>query len=430
LIDLPRLGPRLIERRLDNGLRVVLLPDGSSSLVAINLWYHVGSKDDPPDRTGLAHLFEHMLFQGSQHVAANEHFQLVQRAGGSSNASTSFDRTNYYETLPSHCLELGLWLESDRLGFLLPALTEETFDGQRSVVLNERRERVENQPYGRAFETIQDALFPHDHPYGWPVIGYPEDIEAADLDDVKRFFRRFYNPANAVLTLVGGFEPIRAERLVNQYFGDIPPPESVPRPFATDAGRIERKEIVLEDEVALARTYLAWRCPEITSGERYAGEIMASVLSGGKSSPLYQDLVHQRQLAQDVTAFLLPMELTSTFLLVATAKPGVELSAIEARLAYHLTTESGGSTRAEDLERARNQVATGFFEDLQSVESLADLLSRSATFFEDPAAVDSEVSRYLNLQESELIDFSRRYLSPDSCVRLRVVPHGTGEGDE
>lgn len=430
MIDLPRLGPRLIEHRLENGLRVVLLPDRSSSLVAINLWYHVGSKNDPPDRTGLAHLFEHMLFQGSQNVAANEHFQFVQRAGGSTNASTSFDRTNYYETLPAHCLELGLWLESDRLGFLLPALAEEKFEGQRSVVINERRQRVENQPYGRAFETIQGALYPDNHPYGWPVIGFLEDIEATDLADVESFFRSYYNPANAVLSVVGDFEPSQAEQLVNQYFGDIPSPAPVPRPFAAEPESTQRREILLTDAVALPRTYLTWRCPEHTRQKRYAGEILASVLSGGKSSPLYQDLVHQRQLAQDVTAFLLPMELASTFLLVATAKPGVELEAIEARLAHHLTAISSHPPRAEDLERARNQVATGFFDDLQSVESLADLLSRSATFFDDPATVDSEVSHYLDVQATEISDFSKQYLSPESCVRLRVIPQGTEEGTE
>jgi zinc protease len=371
-----------------------------------------------------------MLFQGSENVGANEHFQFVQRAGGATNASTSFDRTNYYETLPPHCLELGLWLESDRLGFLLPALTEEKFEGQRSVVVNERRQRVENQPYGRAFETLHGALYPDGHPYGWPVIGFQEDIEAADLADVETFFRNHYSPANTVLTLVGDFDPKAAVNLVDRYFADIPS-ASLPAPPAVPETSVipHRHELILEDDVALGRTYLAWRGPALTDRERFAGEILAATLAGGKSSPLHQDLVHETQVAQDVSAFLLSMELSSTFLLVATAKPGVSLEEIEQRLLEHLAAASTRPPRAEDLERAKNQVVTGVFEELQSVENLADLLSRAATFFGDPAAADSEVSSYLSVQAADLGDFTARYLPPDAGVRLRVVPREDGESD-
>jgi zinc protease len=426
-MDLLRLAPRLVDHRLENGLRLILLPDPASSLVAVNLWYHVGSKNDPPGRTGLAHLFEHMLFQGSENIAANEHFQFVQRAGGATNASTSFDRTNYYETLPPHYLELGLWLESDRLGFLLPALTEEKFEGQRSVVINERRQRIENQPYGKAFETLHGELYPDHHPYGWPIIGFLEDIKGATLGDVESFFQSFYNPTNAVLTLAGDFEPASAIRLVERYFGDIPSGAPAPPIEAgTPDSPTTRHTIVMEDEVALGRTYFAWQGPPLSDERRFAGEMLATSLTGGKSSPLYQDLVHESQMAQDVTAFLLPMELSSTFLLVATARPGVSLEQVEERLIGHIEAARAQPAADHDLERARNQVITGVLDELQSVENVADLLSRATTFFDDPAAVDNEVKKYFDVDSRSVIDFAARYLSPDNTINLRIVPRENG----
>src|SRR5262245_59109840 len=220
LATTPALG---FERHtLDNGLQVVLHRDPSLPLVTINLWYHVGSKNERPGRTGFAHLFEHMLFQGSQHVGTNDHFRFVQQIGGVANGSTWYDRTNYYETLPGHHLDLGLWLESDRMGFLLPAITEQNLENQRFVVMNERRQRVDNQPYGRAGERLHELLFPPDHPYHWPVIGFMEDIAAATLPEVREFFRTYYAPNNAVLTLAGDIEPERALAAVARYFGEIP----------------------------------------------------------------------------------------------------------------------------------------------------------------------------------------------------------------
>src|SRR5688572_8881536 len=227
LVDLP-----LQEHRLANGLRVVLNPDPALPLVAVNLWYHVGSRNETRGRTGFAHLFEHMLFQGSQHVGTNDHFRLVQQVGGVANGSTWYDRTNYYETLPSSHLELGLWLESDRMGFLLPAMSAEKLETQRQVVMNERRQRVDNQPYGRAFERLNELLFPADHPYHWPVIGYMEDIAAATLEDVEAFFRTWYTPDNAVLTLAGDLDPEPALALVERWFGGLPPGPGLTQPAA------------------------------------------------------------------------------------------------------------------------------------------------------------------------------------------------------
>ncbi|MEM8963032.1 MAG: pitrilysin family protein [Acidobacteriota bacterium] len=219
-----------VEHRLDNGLRLVLHVDRSRPLVALNLWYHVGSKNEGPGRTGFAHLLEHLLFEGSENVPGNRHFAMVQEAGGVANGSTWYDRTNYYETLPSHQLDLGLWLESDRMGFFLPTMTQEKLDTQRDVVINERRERTDNQPYGLAGERLRELLYPEGHPYRWPVIGYLEDLHGATLDELGSFFSTYYTPNNAVLVLAGDFDPEVALERVAHYFGEIPPGEAPSRP--------------------------------------------------------------------------------------------------------------------------------------------------------------------------------------------------------
>src|SRR5436305_4759959 len=251
-----------IERhQLANGLRVVLHRDAALPLVAVNLWYHVGSKNERPGHTGFAHLFEHMLFQGSQHVPTHEHFRLVQQVGGVTNGSTWYDRTNYYETLPANYLDLALWLESDRMGFILPAITQENLDTQRDVVMNERRQRVDNQPYGLAGERIHELLYPPDFPYHWPVIGYMEDIAAATLEDVRSFFTTYYTPSNAVLTIAGDFDSDEAMRKVELYFGDIPAGPPLP-PLAAHLPPLggEQRD-VLTGDVHLPRLYIAFRGP-------------------------------------------------------------------------------------------------------------------------------------------------------------------------
>ncbi len=408
---------------LDNGLRVVLQPDPRLPLVAVNLWYHVGSKDERPGRTGLAHLFEHMLFQGSEHVGTNDHFRYVQQVGGVANGSTFYDRTNYYETLPAHHLELALWLESDRLGFLLPALTPEKLENQREVVLNERRQRIDNQPYGRAFERLQELLFPAPHPYHSPVIGYPQDIAAATLEDVMGFFRTYYTPNNLVLTLAGDFDPGSALELVDRYFGPIPRGPRVPEvapPAAADAAAEVRE--ALADDVRLSRVYLGFRCPPYGSRDWYAADLLATVLAGGKSSPLFQDLVHGRELAQDVDAFVLNTALAGGFYLVSTARPGVEPAALEARLVEHLEAAASAPPPAVELERARNRQQTAYFEALQALDRRADLLSRFTTLFDDPLRIETEMERYLELSGEELRAFAAERLVGPGRVSLTVRP--------
>jgi predicted Zn-dependent peptidase len=412
-----------VERhRLANGLQVVLHRDTTLPLVTVNLWYHVGSKNERPGRTGFAHLFEHMLFQGSEHVGTNDHFRYIQQVGGLVNGSTWYDRTNYYETLPSHFLRLGLWLESDRMGFLLPAITPEKLENQRSVVMNERRQRIDNRPYGIAHERLHELLYPKDHPYHWPVIGYMDDIAAATLEDVQSFFRTFYAPNNAVLTLAGDFDPDAALMEVERFFGGIPrgpepPPVKIPAPAPSGQQRQR-----IEDDVRLPRVYLGHRVPAYGERDWYAADLLTSVLAEGKASVLYEDLVYRRQLAQDVGAYVLPTEIAATCYLVATCKPGVEPEALEEALSEHLERFSSEAVSPATLERSRNHKLTSYYRELQALDGRADRLSELTTYFDDPELLREEPERYLTLDAEDLQSFASRYLQPEQRVVLTFVP--------
>jgi predicted Zn-dependent peptidase len=406
---------------LSNGLRVVVHRDPALPLVALDLWYHVGSKDERPGRTGFAHLFEHMLFQGSAHVGANDHFRLVQQVGGVANGSTWYDRTNYYETLPAHHLDLGLWLESDRMGYLLPAMTEQKLATQREVVINERRQRVDNRPYGLAMERLHELLYPEGHPYHWPVIGYPEDIAAADLDDVAGFFSTYYPPNNAVLALAGDLSPDLALERVELWFGSIPrgpEPPPVSTPPAPDG---ERRQ-VLEDAVELPRVYLGYPAPRYGESGWYAGDLLATVLAGGKSSVLYEDLVHRRQLAQEVGCYLFPTELTGTFYVVATARPETSPAELLAAIDEHLDRGAAEAPAEAHLERARNTMLTAFYQEAERLEGRADLLARATTFFDDPGHAATEPDRYRELTAEDLRRFAERWCRRDRRAVVTVVP--------
>jgi zinc protease len=419
-----RLGLQLPFERatLSNGLRVVLHPDRSLPLLTVNLWYHVGSKNERPGRTGFAHLFEHMLFQGSEHVPANEHFRYLQQVGGVANGSTWYDRTNYFETLPAHHLDLGLWLESDRMGFFLPALTQESLDTQRGVVMNERRQRVDNQPYGRATERLHELLYPGDHPYHWPVIGYMDDIAAATLEEVRQFFQTYYAPNNAVLTLAGDLDPGAALKRVEAWFGDIPAGPPVPpvsAPLSPLGG--EQRE-VLEDDVSLPRIYLGFRGPAYGERGWYAADLLSGVLSGGKSSLLYRDLVYERQIAQEVAAWVSPYEAVATFMIVATAKPGVAIETLERAVLEHVDRAAATPPETADFERSRNRMLTELYSGLQKLDNRADLFSQFTTYFDDPAGVAAEADRYLEIAPRELSDYASRWMTEAERVVVTVVP--------
>ncbi len=419
-----------IERHtLANGLRVVLHRDPALPLVAVNLWYHVGSKNEASGRTGLAHLFEHLLFQGSQNVGTNDHFRYVQQAGGIANGSTWYDRTTYYETLPADYLDLALWLESDRMGYFLPAIDQEKLDNQREVVINERRQKIDNQPYGGAFERLHELLYPPGHPYRHPVIGYVDDLAAASLDDVCAFFRSFYVPNNAVLTLAGDIDYDTALGRIEHYFGDIPGREPVSQPTVPSvlAGDDERR-VILADGVQLPRVYLAFCGPSYGKAGWYAADLLATALSDGRSSVMYEDLVYHRQLAQDVGCFVLPTEAMATVAVIATARPEIDPEALEAALCEHLERAAREPLADCRLERARNRLLTAHYSQLQTLDRRADLLSHFTTFFDDPTRVAGEAGAYQQLTAEDLVAFAAQYCGSRQRAAVTVVPENGAPG--
>jgi zinc protease len=417
----------LARHQLANGLRIVLHRDATLPLVAVNLWYHVGSKNEQPGRTGFAHLFEHMLFQGSEHVGTNDHFRYLQEVGGVANGSTWYDRTNYYETLPSRHLELALWLESDRMGHLLPGLTAEKLENQRQVVMNERRQRVDNQPYGRAMERLFELLFPEGHPYRWPVIGHMADIEAATLEEVRAFFSTYYGPGNAVLSLAGDFEPDAALAAIDRWFGTLP---AGPAPPAVRAPLPPLERAVrdsMTDRVQLRRLYFAFRTEPFGAPGWWTAAVTANLLTDGKSSPMVHDLVVDRQLAQDVSAYVYPTEEVGIFLLVATARPGVDTARLEAGIREHLARLAGSPEPAAldaALERARRRTLAGIYSELQTLDHRADLLSQYATYFDAPERAFVEAEAYERVGIAEIRSFAATRLAAEHSALLIVEPEG------
>jgi predicted Zn-dependent peptidase len=411
--------------RLRNGLRVILSPDDTAPIVAVNLWYDVGSKHEKPGRTGFAHLFEHMMFQGSEHVAKGEHFAQVQAAGGTLNASTWLDRTNYFETLPSHELELALWLEADRLGSLLPAMTQEKLDNQREVVKNERRWSVDNQPYGTWDERIQELLYPTEHPYHHSTIGSMDDLNAASLEDVSEFFAAYYAPNNAVLTVAGDFGPEAAMAMVERHFGPIAANPSLPEaPDMSVAPSLgsEVREVV-PDRVPLPRVYLAYRMPVFGTDAFDALSVAADVLGVGRASRLYRILVRERQLAQDVSVFPFPVVGgASMFVLWATARPGAAPADLEAAVLSEIERLAQQGPRDDELERVRNLHAAAVESGLERISERADRLSMYACLFDQPERINDEVARYLAVGTDEVRDGVAATLRADNRLVLTYVP--------
>ena len=413
---------RLEDYRLKNGLRVILNEDHSAPLVAINLWYHVGSKNERAGRTGFAHLFEHMLFSGSEHVGNNEHFRYVQSVGGVLNGTTFFDRTNYFETLPSNYLALGLWLESDRMGFFLPALTQEKLDIQRDVVKEERRQRYDNVPYGTAFERLLNLAYDPDYPYHWPTIGSMADLSAASLDDVRSFFETWYRPDNAVLTLVGDFAPDEAKRLIEQYFGEIASGGSFPK-FAAQRKPMngERRETV-PALVQLPRVYRLYHLPKMGEPDWIFGDLLSTILASDKASRLERALVHEKQIAQDVAAYILPTEATGMLLLHATAKEEVPIDTIEAAIDEEIARVVRGGITADELTRARNRAEVDFAHQLENYDMRADLIGMLTTFFGDAGLVNRWLEPYNKATPDDLAGVAKKYLVPENCATTVFQP--------
>jgi len=414
---------------LPNGLRVTLSEDHTAPIVAVNLWYHVGSANERPGRTGFAHLFEHMLFQGSADVQANEHFELVQRAGGTLNGSTWLDRTNYFETVPSHQLELALWLEANRMGWLLPAMTQQKLDNQRDVVKNERRWSMDNQPYGTWWEKLPALAFPPEHPFHHSLIGSMEDLDAASLEDVASFFATYYTPDNAVLTIAGDFDPAEARAMVERHFGLIPrgagkpplPDMTLPPTFG------EWKREVVEDDVALPRLFLAFRSPPFGTDEYYAASITSAILGLRKGSRLQRRLVRERQIASDAGAFTYDLSKGADLLVVdVTARPEIDSDTLEREVAAEIDRLREEGVAAAEVERAVAIVRTEYASALQSAGDRADRLSMFATYFGDPSIANEQLARYEAVTVERVNDFVRARLGEDNRASLLYVPRAGG----
>jgi len=420
------MAPIPIQRhRLENGLRVILSPDGRTPIVAVNLWYDVGSRHEERGRTGFAHLFEHMMFQGSANVAKGEHFAMVNGAGGTLNASTWTDRTNYFETLPSHELELALWLESDRMASLLPAMTQEKLDNQRDVVKNERRSSVDNQPYGTTEERMQALLWPEGHPYHHSTIGSMEDLSAASLDDVSRFFATYYAPNNAVLTVAGDFDSDAALAAIGRHFGPIPANPDLPPSPVMDVPDSQGGEVreVVPDQVELPRVHVAYRIPPFGTDGHQAFDVASDLLGTGRASRLYRSLVRERQLAADVAAFVFPWAGGSTVLAVwATARPEIEVAALEAQLLDDIGRLATDGPADDELARVRTLHAATVESSLEQVGERADRISQYACLFDRPEMVNTEIERYDAVTAEQVRQGMADRTAADNRLVLTYIP--------
>jgi predicted Zn-dependent peptidase len=416
------------ETRLPNGLRLIISEDHLAPVAAVNVWYNVGSKHEVVGKTGFAHLFEHMMFEGSAHVGKAEHIALVQAAGGTINGSTWLDRTNYFETMPSHQLALALWLEADRMGTLLDALSQENLDNQREVVKNEKRWRYDNLPYGSWVEKILGAIFPDGHPYHHPTIGSMADLDAASIEDVSAFFRLHYAPNNAVLSVVGDVEPDQVRTWVERYFGSIPANPSLPVPLpdmslAPSLGGEIRS--VIPDRVPLPRIHWGFRGPIFGDPRLDALDLAGQILAGGKGSRLHRRLVREERLAQDVALFSMGLvagaSVTAGW---ATARPGVDLVALEAGFWEELERMGREPVSEDELARAKALTEADELGALQRVDEKADRLSLYATLFNDPGMVNSILTRYLSTTAEQIQAVCRDVFVPDNRVVLTYVPVG------
>ena len=416
-----------VRHRLDNGLDVLIHADRNCPIVAVNVWYHVGSKNERPGRTGFAHLFEHLMFEGSEHYDRG-YFHPLQEAGALLNGSTNADRTNYWEVVPSNALELALWMESDRMGYLLPALTDAKFENQRDVVLNERRQQYENRPYGLAGMAIVAALYPPDHPYHWLTIGAAEDISAARIEEVREFFRTYYRPSNASLSIAGDVQPDEALRLAEAYFGDLEAGDPVPPVAAAPpAARVEETRLMLEDRVELPRLYMAWHSPALFAPGDAELDLVAEVLASGKTSRLYRALVFEQRLATEIAASQNSREIGSFFQIVATAAPGRTLIELERAITAEIGAFIQSGPTPIEMERCRAQAEAQFVYRLQTVGGFGgkgDQLNAYNVFLGEPDYFDRDLARYRNASAVALQQAAADCLRPQSRVILSVVPQG------
>jgi len=411
---------------LSNGLDVILHEDHNIPVVAVNVWYHVGSKDEEIGRTGFAHLFEHVMFEGSKHHNSS-HFDPLQKAGANLNGSTTPDRTNYWEDVPTNYLDLALWLESDRMGFLLDALDQQRLDIQRDVVKNERRQSYENRPYGMAHWHLQEALYPMPHPYHWMTIGSQEDLDAADLDDIKNFFKRFYTPSNASLAIAGDIDMGQALEMVNHYFGDLPPGEPVPRKGRYDSSLRGRIELEMRDSVTLPRAYIAWPTPPEGDIDDAPLEIYQAIMSDGLTSRLHKSLVYEKQIAQSANMRYHSSEIAGQCILSVTAAEGHELDEVEAAADAEMEMLLREPPTDEEITRVKNRIEASHFRQLARIGGFggrADQLNHYSVFSADPDLINTSLDKYMSVTREDVMRVAESILG-ENQVRLRVLPEPT-----
>jgi predicted Zn-dependent peptidase len=421
------------DERLPNGLRLIVAEDHLAPVAAVNVWYNVGSKHEVPGKTGFAHLFEHVMFQGSAHVGKAEHMALVQGAGGTLNGTTWLDRTNYFETVPSHQVELAVWLEADRMGSLLDALSQENLDNQREVVKNEKRWSYDNRPYGSWNEKILGHLYPEPHPYHHPTIGSMEDLDAASLDDVKAFFSTYYAPNNAVLSVVGDVDRAQVRAWADKYLGPIPANPAIPPLGDLSLPPVLGEEVreTVEDNVPLPRIYFGFRAPAFGDEALDALDLAGQLLSGGKGSRLHRRLVREERLAQDVAIFTLPfVGGASVSVGWATVRPGIDIEAVERAYLEELDRLGREVPSDDELARAKALTEADELGALARVEERADRLSMYATLFDDPALINTMLPRYLSVTPEQIRNVAAAVYRPDNRVVLTYVPKAADEAAE
>ena len=408
---------------LANGLEVMLHEDHSTPIVVVNTWYKVGSGNEQPGRTGFAHLFEHIMFMGSQHVPVGAFDQWLEAAGAWNNGSTSQDRTNYYEVLPSNALALALWLDADRMGWLLPTMDQTKLDLQRDVVKNERRQGVDNVPYGRADETIYAALFPPRHPYSWDVIGSMADLSAASLEDVTSFFRTYYAPNNATITIAGDFNRDSVKSLIDKYFSQIPRGPDAPRPVVPEVKLAADTSLVLEDRVQLPRVYYAWHSPKAFAPDDAALDVLAFILAGDRSSRLYSKLVYELQVAQNVRASQFSGRLDGYFQVDATPKEGKTPAEIAKLLDAEIARIAAEGPTSRELQRSQNTLRARFLDRLAGVLGKAEQLNYYNYYVGQPDYARTDAARYDAVTTDDVKRVAAQYLGAPKVV-LTVVPEG------
>ncbi len=409
--------------QLDNGMTVILHEDHSAPVAAVVVMYHVGSKNEKFKRTGFAHLFEHMMFQGSQHIEDNEHFKLLQEVGANINGTTNVDRTNYFEVVPSNHVELAIYLEADRMGFLLPAMTQEKLDNQRDVVKNERRQSYDNVPYGTATEKISKALFPENHPYSWPTIGSMDDLSAASLEDIKEFFRIYYAPNNAVISVAGDFKPAQVKEWIQRYFGSFKRGADIVRPERQDFTLSEEKRMTFEDRVQLPRLYIAWPSPPMNTREDAVLDVLTDILSAGKTSRLYKNLVYEKQIAQSVSAYQNGMEIGGLTGIQVTAKPGKTLTEMEKIVDEELQKILKEGVTDKEIQMSLNWKESSLINSRATVLGKANSLATYFTLTGNPDNFNSELKRFKGITSDEIQALAKKIYTSGRVV-LSVVPQG------